>query len=202
MRIIARDSITAKKSFMIRIIGVVCALATGAVFLAIAGFNPFSAIGSLVAGAFGTEKRIIETVDYAIPLVITSLGIALAFRMKFWNIGAEGQICMGAFAASYFALFHADWPLILLYPVMIISAFAAGALWAAIPALFKVKWGTNETLVTLMFKLYRARIYRIPSVRTVERPCGGRFAKIAMFDKRALLPKLFGINIGCSLRWS
>ncbi len=77
--------------------------------------------------------------------MITSLGISIAFRMKFWNIGAEGQICMGAFAASYFALFCAHWPPWLLFPAMFLSAFAAGAVWAGIPALFKVKWGTNET---------------------------------------------------------
>ena len=196
MRIISRDSINPKRSFLIRIISVVCALITGAAFFAIAGFNPFTAIASLVGGAFGTEKRIIETVEYAIPLIITSLGIALAFRMKFWNIGAEGQICMGAFAASYFALYHADWPLILLYPAMILAALAAGAVWAAIPALFKVKWGTNETLVTLMFNYIALEVIEYLQYGPWKDPMAGGFAKIAMFDKRVLLPKLFGINIG------
>lgn len=105
MRIIARDSISGQKAFLIRLLGVVCALLTGMAFLAVAGHNPLSVMISLLDGAFGNARRIAKTVEFAIPLVITSLGISLAFRMKFWNIGAEGQICMGAFAASYFALF-------------------------------------------------------------------------------------------------
>jgi simple sugar transport system permease protein len=138
----------------------------------------------------------VKTVEYAIPLIITSLGIALAFRMKFWNIGAEGQICMGAFAASYFALFHPDWPLILLYPAMILSAFIAGGLWAGIPALFKVKWGTNETLVTLMFNYLALEFIEFLQYNAWKDPKALGFAKIAMFDSRVLLPKVFGINIG------
>lgn len=196
MRIIARDSISNRKSFIIRMLGVLSALVTGGIFLALAGFDPVASMGSLVSGAFGTAKRIEETVEFAIPLVITSLGIGLAFRMKFWNIGAEGQICMGAFAASYFALFHADWPLGLLFPAMIISALVAGALWALIPALFKVKWGTNETLVTLMFNYIALKVIEYLQYGPWKDPKAGGFAKIAMFEKQALLPKVFGINIG------
>lgn len=196
MRIIARDSITNKKSLTIRLLGVLCALITGGLFLAIAGFNPFSTLVSLADGAFGTAKRIEETIEFAIPLVITSLGISLAFRMKFWNIGAEGQICMGALAASYFALFHADWPLIVLYPAMILGALIAGAAWAAIPALFKVKWGTNETLVTLMFNYIALKYIEYLQYGPWKDPKAGGFAKIAMFDPKVLLPKVLGINIG------
>lgn len=196
MRIIARDSISTKKSILIYTLGIGLALITGMLFLAAAGFDPFSSIISLVDGAFGTEKRIVETVEYAIPLIITSLGISLAFRMKFWNIGAEGQICMGAFAASYFALFHANWPLWLLYPAMIIAALVAGAIWAAIPALFKVKWGTNETLVTLMLNYVALKFIEYLQYSAWKDPQAFGFAKIAMFDTRVLLPKVFGINIG------
>jgi ABC-type uncharacterized transport system, permease component len=196
MRIIIRDSIGRKKAFLIHAAGIVGALITGAAFLALAGFEPFSALGSLVDGAFGSQKRIIETIEYAIPLVITSLGISLAFRMKFWNIGAEGQICMGAFAASYFALYHSDWPLLLLYPAMILAALAAGALWAAIPALFKVKWGTNETLVTLMFNYIALKFIEYLQYGPWKDPENKTFPRIAMFDGNVLLPKVFGINIG------
>jgi general nucleoside transport system permease protein len=196
MRIIARDHISSKRSLLYRSLGILLALITGAIFLAISGFDPFLAIKSLAEGAFGTQKRIVQTVEFAIPLVITSLGIALAFRIKFWNIGAEGQICMGAMAASYFALFHPDMPLILLYPVMILSACAAGALWAGIPALFKVKWGTNETLVTLMFNYIALAFLEFLQYNAWKDPNAHGFAKIAMFDTRVLLPSVFGINIG------
>lgn len=196
MRIIARDHISTKSSLLIRTLGIIFALITGAIFLAISGFDPFMALKSLVEGAFGTEKRIVQTVEYAIPLVITSLGIALAFRIKFWNIGAEGQIIMGAMAASYFALFHPDMPLILLYPVMILTSCLAGAIWAGIPALFKVKWGTNETLVTLMFNYIALELLTFLQYNAWKDPQAHGFAKIAMFDTKVLLPDVFGVNIG------
>jgi len=196
MRIIARDSISARRAFLIRLAGVVGALAVGMGFLAIAGYDPFTAIASVFDGAFGTERRIIKTLEFAIPLVITSLGISIAFRMKFWNIGAEGQICMGAFAASYFALFCAHWPPWLLFPAMFLSAFAAGAVWAGIPALFKVKWGTNETLVTLMLNYVALKFIEFLQYNAWKDPDGYGFAKIAMFDQRVLLPRVFGLHIG------
>ncbi|MFA5675482.1 MAG: ABC transporter permease [Christensenellales bacterium] len=196
MRIVARDSISGRKAFLIRFLGVVCALLTGMIFLAIAGFDPFSAMISLLEGAFGNGRRIAKTVEFAIPLVITSLGISLAFRMKFWNIGAEGQICMGAFAASYFALFCADWPVWLLFSAMTAASFAAGALWAAIPAFLKVKWGTNETLVTLMLNYIAIKIIQYLQYNAWKDPGARGFPKIAMFDAKALLPQIFGVNIG------
>lgn len=197
MRIIARDGISGTKAFLIRLIGVACALATGMAFLAIAGFDPLSALGSVFDGAFGTARRVAKTMEFAIPLVITSLGISLAFRMRFWNIGAEGQICMGAFAASYFALFYAHWPLWLLFPVMVIAALIAGALFAGIPALLKVKWGTNETLVTLMLNYVALKFIEFLQHSIAWRdPSATGFAKIAMFDARVLLPSVFGVNIG------
>jgi simple sugar transport system permease protein len=196
MRIVLRSGISGTRSLLIRAAGIAGALLAGALFLWAAGYEPLSALAGLVSGAFGTDKRIIETAEYAIPLVITSLGISLAFRMKFWNIGAEGQICMGAFAASYFALFHADWPLYLLYPAMIAASLLAGALWSAIPALFKVKWGTNETLVTLMFNYIALEFIEYLQYSAWKDPKAFGFAKIAMFDTRVLLPKVFGIHIG------
>ncbi len=196
MRIIARDHVSSKRSLLIRTLGILLALVTGAIFLAISGFDPFKALLSLVEGAFGTQKRIVETVEYAIPLVITSLGIALAFRIRFWNIGAEGQIIMGAVAASYFALFHPEMPLIFLYPVMILVSCIAGAVWAGIPALFKVKWGTNETLVTLMFNYIALQLLTFLQYNAWKDPAAHGFAKIAMFDERVLLPEVFGVNIG------
>ena len=62
----------------------------------------------MIEGAFGSKYRIIETLKVAIPIILASIGIMIAFKMKFWNIGAEGQILMGAFFATYFALFHSN----------------------------------------------------------------------------------------------
>ena len=90
------------------------------------------------------------TVKIMIPLLIASLGVTLAFKMKFWNIGAEGQIIMGGIFASYFALFHANWNHWLLVIVMFLAGAIGGGLWGLIPAWFKTRYDTNETLFTLM----------------------------------------------------
>ena len=90
------------------------------------------------------------TIKLMIPLLISYLGVTLAFKMKFWNIGAEGQIIFGATCATFFALFCSGMNHVLLIIVMFLAGFIGGGLWGLIPAIFKVKYGTNETLFTLM----------------------------------------------------
>lgn len=85
------------------------------------------------------------TVKFMIPLLMSSLGVTLAFKMKFWNIGAEGQIIMGAVFASYFALFYSKLPHLLIF-IMFVAGFIGGGIWGLIPAFFKSKYETNETL--------------------------------------------------------
>lgn len=196
MRIVVRDNIGANKAFLIRLAGIACAVLTGMAFLAIAGYDPVSAMVSLLEGAFGNARRIAKTIEFAVPLVITSLGISLAFRMKFWNIGAEGQICMGAFAASYFALFCSDWPAWLLFAAMMGASLIAGALWAAIPAFLRVKWATNETLVTLMLNYVAIKFIQYLQYNAWKDPKALGFPKIKMFEQNALLPDIFGVNAG------
>ena len=94
--------------------------------------------------------------------LITAIGISFAFKMKFWNIGAEGQILVGAVAAGAFGLFTAHiFPKIPLVILMMLAAIVAGGLYGLLPAVCKAKWGTNETLFTLMLNyiclLYTSR---------------------------------------------
>ncbi len=119
------------------------------IILAIFGFNPFH-LKEVVLGAVGTELRIKQTIVKAVPLIITSLGIIVAFKMKFWNIGAEGQITMGALGAAWVALnLSPDTPQPLMLLMMMAAAALCGSIWAFIPAI-KAKLGTNETIFTLM----------------------------------------------------
>ena len=105
----------------------------------------------MISGALGKKSAIRQTVKIAVPLLGCALAIAPCFKMRFWNIGAEGQITAGAIAASYFALFWANrLPSPVLLLVMGLAGALAGGLWALIPAFFKAKWNTNETLFTLM----------------------------------------------------
>jgi ABC-type uncharacterized transport system permease subunit len=138
------------KAALIRIGAMILALAASSLFILLLRLNPIDVYLKMVQGAFGTAYRVKETIVKTIPLVITSLGIGIAFKMQFWNIGGEGQIAMGAFAASYFALYMNDMPKPVLLLVMILASMLAGGLWALIPAFFKAQWGTNETIVTLM----------------------------------------------------
>ena len=117
--------------------------------------------------------------------------------MRFWNIGAEGQITAGAIAATYFAIFQYDnlpGPLLLL--VMFAAACLAGGIVGLVPAFCKAKWGTNETLFTLMLNYMALGIVKYLRTGPWCKPSSSGFPQIAMFGDNARLPNLFGVNIG------
>ncbi|MCX7920638.1 MAG: ABC transporter permease [Clostridia bacterium] len=195
-RIIKRTDLTGTQAVMFRTAAVFLALLTSSVFIIILGNNPFEVYASMLEGSFGSVYGIKETIIKTIPLVITSLGIAVAFKMKFWNIGAEGQIFMGAFAASYFALNHADIPRPALLVIMAAAGFLVGGLWALIPAIFKAQFGTNETLFTLMMNYIALKWVTYLQYGPWKDPGANGFPKIANFHDNAILPKVFGVHIG------
>jgi simple sugar transport system permease protein len=127
------------------------AILIGAVLFAILGKNPAEAYSTIITGSLAKPSAIRQTVKIAVPLLGTSLALAPCFGMRYWNIGAEGQITAGALAATYFALhFGKTWPHPVILIVMALAACIFGGIWAAIPAFFKAKYNTNETLFTLM----------------------------------------------------
>ena len=193
--IIKRPGIASGRAVSYRVLAVILALCTGGLFLWLLGYNPISVYSTMMSGAFGTVTNVRETVKLCIPLCITALGITLAFKMHFWNIGAEGQICVGAIAASFFALNYAHLPSPLLYAIMALAAIVAGGLWGVIPAYFKARFDTNETLLTLM--LNYVAIYFIQLLREGpwRDPASG-FPKIPMFEKTARIPLVFGVHAG------
>ena len=152
LHIAKRDSINAGKSWMIRGIALLAALVfCGVITLLITGLNPLKVYETMGEEAFGTSRKAwVLFKDLAILLCV-SLAVTPAFRMRFWNIGGEGQILVGALAtASCMILLGGKLPNALLIPVSLACALLAGALWGAIPAFCKAKWQTNETLFTLM----------------------------------------------------
>ncbi len=196
VRAVKRTDVAARTQIIVRVLAVVLALATGGLFILAMGHNPFEVYGSMLTGALGTKTALIETLKIAIPLLITALGITLAFRMRFWNIGGEGQICIGAIAASYFALFHANWPGFVLFPAMFLAAILAGGLWGMVPAYFKARFGTNETLFTLMMNYIAVYVIQFLREGPWKNPKDMGFPKIARFAKEAQLPRVFGLHIG------
>lgn len=184
------------KAASIRISAIVLALIASSLFILLLNLNPIDVYIKMVQGAFGTAYRVRETIVKAIPLVITSLGIGIAFRMQFWNIGGEGQIAMGAFAATFIALEMGDMskPIVLL--LMIVAGMLVGGLWALIPAFFKAQWGTNETIVTLMMNYIGIKWVTYLQYGPWKDPKSLGFPKIANFSDNAILPEVFGVHIG------
>lgn len=147
-----RDSIPVYKSWAIRGMAIVAALiVAGVITMLLTGENPLNVYATMVKGAFGTSRRIWSLLQGLAMLLCVSLAVTPAFKMRFWNIGAEGQVLIGGLATAACMITLDDkLPNALLIVVMIVASIAAGAIWALIPAFFKAKFNTNETLFTLM----------------------------------------------------
>lgn len=110
LNIVKKEEPSKKRELATRLLAVVAALGATAIIMAFLGLNPFEVYAKMIEGATGTAYRFQETINKTIPLVILSLGIAVAFKMKFWNIGAEGQFYMGAFGAAWVAFSFPEAP--------------------------------------------------------------------------------------------
>ena len=147
-----REQLPWHKAWGIRLLAIVAALIVCAVLTTIlTGDNPIQVYGSIFNGAFGSSRKTWITLQNIAVLLIITLALTPAFKMKFWNIGGEGQILMGGLAAAACMICLAGkLPNAVIIILMIICSLAAGAVWGLIPAIFKAKWNTNETLATLM----------------------------------------------------
>lgn len=196
VRLIKKADTGTKNHTVIFLVAIFLALFTTGLFILFLGLNPFEVYLAMVNGAFGSSYRLEQTLVTAIPLIITSLGIAIAFRMKFWNIGAEGQIIMGAFCASYVALNYSSLPRPILLLLMFLAGFFGGAIWGVIPGFFKAKWGTNETIITLMMNYVALKWIIFLQFGPWKDPGALGFPKIPNFVENAILPKFLGLHIG------
>lgn len=191
-------------SFLVPVLSFVLALLFGALLLALVGANPLTTYRAMLEGAFGTPRlwangqfyNLTETLVKATPLMLTGLGVAIAFRMLFWNIGAEGQLVMGGFAAGAVALwlpgllpFIPGWAYI---PLMIVAGVLGGAIWGLIPAMLKAYLKVNEIITTLMLNyiaiLWVQHLYYGPW----KDPMGFGFPGTAQFPEYARLPRIIG----------
>ena len=197
MRFVKRAEISKTKSTLIHITSVILALLVAAVFIFISTHqNPIKVYMAMIKGAFSSRYRINEVIIAAVPLIITALGVSTAFKMKFWNIGGEGQICMGAFAASLVVLKFPTGSRPVTLILMVIAGIIGGSIWALIPAFFKAKWKTNETIVTLMLNYVAIKFIQYLQYGPWKDPKAVGFPKIANFPDEAVLPKVFGVHIG------
>jgi ABC-type uncharacterized transport system permease subunit len=125
-------------------------LLLSAIPILLAGGNLWRSYYSLFYGALGTRFNLLETFVKASPLIFTGLAVAVAFRAKFWNIGAEGQLLAGALAATWIGIYGSWIPSFLLLPVIIAAGFFAGGLWASVPALLKTRLKVDDVVSTLL----------------------------------------------------
>jgi ABC-type uncharacterized transport system permease subunit len=122
-----------------------------AISLAVGGHDPVPALTALVSGAFGSTDRLLSiTLVRSVPLILTGLAVALAFRAGVWNIGAEGQLYAGATVLTAVALWLPGLPGLVGLPLFLLLACLGGAAWAVVPAVLKVRSGTNEVITTLL----------------------------------------------------
>jgi general nucleoside transport system permease protein len=181
----------------------ILALLFGALILALAGANPWETYKAMAIGAFGSGYAFSETIVKAIPLMLCGLGVSVAFRMLFWNIGAEGQLVMGGFAASGVALFLPQqipniqsWQLVLL---MALAGFAGGAIWGLVPALLKSFLKVNEIIVTLMMNYVAVLWIEYLYYGPWKDPQGYGFPGSAPFPKIGWLPRWPGTRVHLGL---
>lgn len=197
IRIARRTDISRTKTWIIRIVSVFFSLVSGGLLIMALGHNPVAVYRDMITGSVSTKTALIATAKIFVPLLGASLSIAPAFKMRFWNIGTEGQILAGAIAASYFALFqYQNYPRPVLLVLMFVAAVLAGGIWALIPAVFKAVWDTNETLFTLMLNYIIINIVTFLRTGPWKSQSSSGFPKIAMFDASARLPNIFGVHIG------
>ena len=196
VRLAKRESMPAGAQWAIRIAAILLALAVGGLVILLSGNNPIQGYITIVEGALGKTSGIRQTVKNFIPLLGTALAIAPCFKMRFWNIGAEGQITAGAMCATYFALFWAEaLPQVPLLLIMAVAGAVGGGLWALIPAFFKARWGTNETLFTLMMNYIIIGVVKWLQGGPWEKiPRGSQ--QIEQFASNACLPRVAGVYCG------
>jgi general nucleoside transport system permease protein len=172
------------------VLSVVIALVISAGILALVGGDPIRAYTHIFSAAFGSVGVISDTLVKATPLILTGLACSVAFRMRLWNIGAEGQLLLGAWGASAVVLaplLPAGTPAIVLIPVMMLAAALAGGAWAFIPAILRARLGVNEIITTLMLNYVALQWLQF----WVFGPWSeGGFQQTEQFPREAWLPRL------------
>ncbi len=149
-RLEKRDYRSTKMAVLVPLASLLVSFLLGAVVLGLSNANPLEAYGSMIKGAFGSQTKLQYTLVKAVPLLLCGLAVGVAFRLKFWNIGAEGQYVSGAIGITWVMQFWTFLPDALLLPVGILVGIIFGAFWGGIPGVLKAQWSVDETLSTLM----------------------------------------------------
>ena len=175
-------------------LSVLLALITAGVIMLFAGVNPLAAYKGMILESLGSSFGLSETLLKATPLIFTGLAVSIAFRMQLWNIGADGQLHMGAIGASWVALYSGIQGIMIL-PVMFIAAFIMGGLWGGIAGVLKAKIRVNEIIVTLLLNYVAISCVSFLVYGPWKDPNGFNFPITAQFADFARLSSYFGTRL-------
>ena len=200
IRLSKKENLPFYKSLLIRLAAVLAALIVcSIVIISVTALNPLEIFAGILNGAFGTKRRFWVTIRDTLVLLLVAVGLVPAFKMRFWNIGAEGQILMGGLASAALMIYGAKIPNGLLIPLIMICSCIAGILWGILPAIFKAKYNTNETLFTLMMNYIAMQLISF-CVVFWENPVGSNSVGIINPSTNAgWFPSLFGQRYGLNL---
>ena len=179
---------SAAMNVIVPVLSIIAAFLVGAVFLTLTDRDPLEVYTAMFKGALGSRYGLAETVVKAIPLMLCALGISAAFRMQLWNIGAEGQFYMGAFAASWLPLTYPQAPMMLMLPGMALLGCIGGGLWGLVPAVLRARWKVNEIITTLMLNYVAILWVDFLVYGPWKDPKGFNFPLTAKFPAAAALP--------------
>lgn len=188
---------------LLRVLGLPLAALLVTIFIAsllamLAGANPFQVIGLIVDGAFGSKFALFETLNRATPLIFTGLSVAVAFRAKLWNIGAEAQLYAGAVITVVLGTGALAWPLVALLPTIAVGAVLAGACVLLVPTLLKNRFGVDEVVTTLLLNFVMLLVVSMLLEGVLKDPMGMGWPKSARLIPEARLPR---IATGLRLHW-
>ncbi len=199
LRIVRRQEPLGWGSCLVLLAAIGVSLLLSSVVLLVGGTPPIEGIAALFKGAFGSRYALEDALVKATPIFLCSLGVALAFKLQVWNIGAEGQFALGAVGASWMALSFPEAPAFVVLPLMIAMAMLAGGLWGLIPAVLRQKLKTNEIIVTLMMNYIAILILDYLVYGIWKDPTSFGFPMTAQFSEAAIVGKIGSSNFSWGL---
>ncbi len=179
-------------------LAILASFVIAALLAQIAGGNPFAVFGLIFKGALGSKFAMLETLNRATPLIFTGLAVAVAFRAKLWNIGAEAQLYAGAVITVVLGTGALAWPAPVLLPTLAVGAALAGAIVLLIPAMLKTRFGVDEVVTTLLFNFIFLLFVSYLLEGPLKDPMGMGWPKSARLIPEARLPRIVE---GLRLHW-
>ncbi|GBC62089.1 ABC transporter permease [Desulfonema ishimotonii] len=198
-RVVKRQEPLKWRSCFVIFGAILLSLGVSSLMLAFQGKPPLHGMGLVFQGAFGSGWALEDCLVKAIPIYLCSLGVAIAFRLQIWNIGAEGQFALGAVGATWVALTFPNLPGWAMIPAMLLAAFTAGGIWGLIPALLRLRMNANEIIVTLMLNYIAILFLDYLVYGGWKDPASFGFPMTSVFPDAAIIGKIGGSNVNRGL---